>query len=772
MRILLVSSYPPDRCGIASYAVQMAAALRRQGHQVEVISPRPSAAQHWADYSRAARGVLRVLALSRRADRTIVQLFPDLLFTASSSVGMLRRLSFLRRWVAAALLFRLGRRVELVVHEAPYRALSGRRDLRGRIGRAMWRTLVTLPEATFVHTRWERQQLVDATGVDAGRIRLLPHGDAFVRRAGPDRPLARRELGLPDDSFLFLSIGYLQPHKGFDRGMRALSDLAGDPGRVQLHVVGSARVLTPEVLDHVDELRRLASTIPGVTLHEEYVSDEAFDRWIVASDAVVLPYRDIWSSGVLERAKLYGRPAIVSDAGGLRDQAEGSTRVVCDDDELRQAMAELSGAPLRGGTGAGPAMTASTDELSHEDASALVRLRADDLRQRFEPGSAPRGDRQGPPPLVLPAPPPGRGTRALVKRLVGKLTRWQLAPIVGRVNELQDATAALARRDREIAELRERLDGLAARSEDRGRRTNERLDELRAEVARQEQLRGRDRAQLGAELAALRPAAPAQRPGEDGARTAGGPLLDALYETHQDRFRGSREEIRARQEVYLPHVRLVASEAAPVLDVGPGRGEWLDLLQHHGIRAYGVDVNAAFVEAGREMGIDIRLEDGLAHLRRLPEASLSAVTAFHVVEHLPAESLVDLVDQSLRALRPGGVLILETPNPLNLAVGAASFHLDPTHVRPVHPLFLEFVLASRGFTRVRTLTLHPPDEPPLEIRPEDPEALRRAAELLNRHFFAGQDYAVLGYRARVPESEGASADGARELPATDRAGVP
>jgi glycosyltransferase involved in cell wall biosynthesis len=441
-----MSPYPPDRCGIASYTVQVAATLRKEGHHVDIVSPQPSAARHSADYSRTVRGVLRALGQSRRADRTLVEFFPDLLFRT------LRRDQFIRQWVAVALLFGLGRRVELVVHEAPYLSLKGRTDLRGRVGRAMWRTLLTLPRATFVHTAWERRQLVEATGVSAGRIALLGHGESFLRRAKPDRERARSELGLRDGDFHFLSIGFLQPHKGFDRAMRALARLEGR--HVRLDVVGSVRVHSPDVEAHVETLRRLSGAIPRVTLHEGYVSDELFDRWIVACDALVLPYREIWSSGVLERAKLYGRPAIVSDAGGLGDQADASTRIVRDDDELSAAMAALAGVPLSKPDSRFP--EAAADVLSYESAMESVRRRAATLREQYEPGTAPpERPRPGgapalPPPVVLPAPPAGRGLRTQVKRAVDRLTRWELMPLVGRVNEIREYLAHQEQlRDRE-----------------------------------------------------------------------------------------------------------------------------------------------------------------------------------------------------------------------------------------------------------------------------------------------------------------------------------
>jgi glycosyltransferase involved in cell wall biosynthesis len=474
VRVLILSPYPPDRCGIASYTVQVAATLRKEGHAVEVVSPQPSAAQHSADYARSVGGVLRVLAMSRRSDRTVIEFFPDLLFRSLS------RNQFVRQWPAVALLLGLGRRVELVVHEAPYRNLRGRRDLKGRVGRAMWRALVSLPDATFVHTAWERQQLVEATGVSADRIRLLSHGESFLRRAEPDRAQARRELGLDDGDFHFLSIGFLQPHKGFDRAMRALAGLPGD--RVRLDVVGSVRVQTPEVEVHVETLRHLAGDEPRIALHEGYVSDELFDRWIVACDALVLPYREIWSSGVLERAKLYGRPAIVSDAGGLGDQADASTRVVHDDRGLRSAMAELAGVALPGPDAA----AAEGPALAYLDAVELVQQRAAALRERAEgvppaAAAARRTDGSLEPPqrATLPPPPGGRALSALVKRVIDKLTRWELIPVVRRLNEVRDYAVEhdhageLAELRREVEALRQQTDVLRA--------------ELRAAIVPQEQ---------------------------------------------------------------------------------------------------------------------------------------------------------------------------------------------------------------------------------------------------------------------------------------------
>jgi glycosyltransferase involved in cell wall biosynthesis len=334
VRVLLVAPYPPARDGIATYAAQAAADLRRRGEHVEVVSPEPSAARHHAELGRA-RGVARLLALSRRADRTVVHFYPDLFFRGR------RRVRFVLHWPWVAAALAIGRNVELVVHEAPYRDLRRARGVRGWVARALWRGLVTAPRATYVHTEWERQEMAASLSLEPDRVRLLEHNRAFVKKSRLGRSEARRELGLEEGELCFLCIGFLQRHKGFDRALQAFARIPG--GHLRLDVVGSVRMAAPEVEHYLAELRALVRATPRARLHEGYVSDHGFDSWLSACDVVVLPYREIWSSGVLARAQLFGRRVIVSDVGGLPDQAGPLAIVVHDDEELYRAMAEVAG---------------------------------------------------------------------------------------------------------------------------------------------------------------------------------------------------------------------------------------------------------------------------------------------------------------------------------------------------------------------------------------------------------------------------------------------
>lgn len=182
---------------------------------------------------------------------------------------------------------------------------------------------------------------------------------------------------------------------------------------------------------------------------------------------------------------------------------------------------------------------------------------------------------------------------------------------------------------------------------------------------------------------------------------------DHFYRAFEDRHRGTRELIRQRLLVYLPFVKPLAvlSPGLPVLDIGCGRGEWLELLSDHGISACGVDTDDGMLAACLERGLNVVSVDALAHLVSLPSGSLLAVTGFHIAEHLPFDTLQSLFAQAIRVLVPGGLLILETPNPENLLVGSANFYIDPTHQRPLPSQLLSFLAEYRGFSPVRLLRL-------------------------------------------------------------------
>ena len=213
--------------------------------------------------------------------------------------------------------------------------------------------------------------------------------------------------------------------------------------------------------------------------------------------------------------------------------------------------------------------------------------------------------------------------------------------------------------------------------------------------------------------------------------------LDGLYAALEDRFRGSREEIKERFRIYLPYIERARDSV--VIDLGSGRGEWLELLKEAGISARGVEKNLVSIEQCRARELEVVEDDALVHLRGLADASVGAITGFHIIEHVSIETLVTLLDEVLRVLRPDGVAIFETPNPENVLVGSNFFYLDPTHKHPLPSELMQFLFDNRGFDPVEVLNLHQWDSGRVAGEGE-------LAERFNGLFYGPMDYAVLGWK--------------------------
>jgi len=218
--------------------------------------------------------------------------------------------------------------------------------------------------------------------------------------------------------------------------------------------------------------------------------------------------------------------------------------------------------------------------------------------------------------------------------------------------------------------------------------------------------------------------------------------LDELYISFEDKFRGKREDIKSRQAYYLPIVKELIKEPNDlVIDIGCGRGEWLELLKEHNIKSRGIDLNRLMVKESKELGLDVIESDAIEYLKSLEDSSISIVTGFHIAEHLPFKTLISLFDEVYRVLKIGGAIILETPNPENLFVGACSFYTDPTHINPIPPVTLEFLAQNRGFKNVAIHRLHPIKEPQF-LNIEN-------SQDVNNLIFASikeQDYSIIGYK--------------------------
>jgi SAM-dependent methyltransferase len=217
--------------------------------------------------------------------------------------------------------------------------------------------------------------------------------------------------------------------------------------------------------------------------------------------------------------------------------------------------------------------------------------------------------------------------------------------------------------------------------------------------------------------------------------------LDGLYVSCEDRFRGTRADIKERFRIYLPFIeeQKIGTERTPVLDLGCGRGEWLELLAEHKLAACGIDTNRVLLAWCREAGLNVEEADLLEYLKRQPDETFGSVTGFHIIEHLPFDILTRVLDETVRVLKPGGIAIFETPNPENVLVGSHNFYLDLTHRNPLPSLTMQFILEAQGLCDVRILNLHPYPES-LRLRDDGSEITTR----FNQYFYGPQDYAVIG----------------------------
>jgi SAM-dependent methyltransferase len=283
----------------------------------------------------------------------------------------------------------------------------------------------------------------------------------------------------------------------------------------------------------------------------------------------------------------------------------------------------------------------------------------------------------------------------------------------------------------------------------------ERLSELR------ERVNGLDRRlrTLQAQATTPAPAAPAPAPPAAAGSVPAAPssaLFD--YVGFERRFRGDPEAVAAAlAERYLD--LLVANP--PVVDIGCGRAELVEMLARRDVEAIGVDTDPSMVAEARDRGLDVRQVDGNSFLRSREPGSLGAIIATHLVEHLEFADLVELLELAATRLRPGGVFIAETPNPTSLVVLGNSFILDPTHLRPLHPSLLTFLCEGAGFRDVR-LRFHAPASDyhlPMIDEPDAPPWTKRINEAfakLNQVLFGPQEYALIATAA--PATDGATGE--------------
>lgn len=373
-------------------------------------------------------------------------------------------------------------------------------------------------------------------------------------------------------------------------------------------------------------------------------------------------------------------------------------------------------------------------------------------------------DAQPQPPAPAPVGPSGpvAGAKRLAKAGVRRAIAWYVDPVAqDRADAAAEKLAAqLAERDQHMALetnlelLKGEVRALLGTVEDLGRAiapatgidgASARMGELRESIHALER-----RVRLTQASAAPAPrSGPEAAPVPPAGSSPPAPATSSFdYAGFERRFRGEPDAILAAlRERYFD----LLADRGPVLDIGCGRGELLQALAAEGVAGVGVDTDADMVAEAAERGVDVHRADGVAWLREQPEASFGAIVAIQVLEHLPFEAVLSLIDLARTRLRPGGVLVAETPNPASLIVLGNSYILDPTHVRPLHPSLLAFLCESAGFRDVDVRFWAPAEGyhlPTLDAH-GDPSlaAVNEAFQRLNTVLFGPQDYAVVATTA-------------------------
>lgn len=320
---------------------------------------------------------------------------------------------------------------------------------------------------------------------------------------------------------------------------------------------------------------------------------------------------------------------------------------------------------------------------------------------------------------------------AFLHRIVAKAVRRQTEGVIGQTRANARAVADA---------LEAAADPLDMTDQQAGAGLRQQLDALQTLVADQQRALNLLRADLLAVIERRIHAPRAAHPSP--------PPFEPWFENDrfEAAFRGSRADLLVRYEDLAERLR----GCDPVLDIGFGRGELLELLGGLGVKARGVETDPALVARAEESGLDVTLDDGNTHLRQIEDGSLGGLTLIQVIEHLEPQDALDLVPIAARKVRPGGKVIIETVNPQSLYVFARSFYLDPTHVRPVHPAYLEFLFREAGFADVEIDWRNPPPDTdqllPLAGDDESTRGVNENFARLSSLVFAPQDYAIIATR--------------------------
>lgn len=226
--------------------------------------------------------------------------------------------------------------------------------------------------------------------------------------------------------------------------------------------------------------------------------------------------------------------------------------------------------------------------------------------------------------------------------------------------------------------------------------------------------------------------------------------IEMNYYKFENKFRGSEADIRNRQRIYIPYFKSKKN----VLDIGCGRGEFLELLKENGTKARGIDINKKMIEHCKKKGLDVAFFDAFDYLKSIPDSSLGGIFMAQVIEHFKPRKIVEIIGLSYKKLKKGSCLVIETINPTSFT-SLSNFNLDPSHTKPLHPSLMKFLFQSSGFKKSEIKFLSPtPVESELKNIKIDEnftksekrflEIYNANVRILNSVLFGYQDYSVIG----------------------------
>jgi O-antigen chain-terminating methyltransferase len=234
-------------------------------------------------------------------------------------------------------------------------------------------------------------------------------------------------------------------------------------------------------------------------------------------------------------------------------------------------------------------------------------------------------------------------------------------------------------------------------------------------------------------------------PAEAQIKEISAPIEDWTYAAFENRYRGTADDVRSQQMEYL----VFFSKGKKVLDLGCGRGEFIELLADNGIEAEGVDINEQMIEICLEKGLNCKKADILETLAGYDDGALGGVFSSQVIEHLPPPYLKRLIELAYFKLAPSSPIILETVNPTSVFALVQIYFLDLSHQRPIHPMALQFLMESAGFEEVEIKYSAPLDKDRLQDLPSSDETatvLNRNIDKLNKLLYSPSNYAAIGVK--------------------------